>query len=121
MKKEDKGKIIQELSGKFAQFNYFYITDASGMTTQQIELTRVSVPGDPLAFFRRAEASITLCRSRCAPVTQITEGSLRVGNRVRVAGIDASITSMGLFSFSKRGFLIPENPGAKLLLTIMTL
>ncbi len=40
MKKEDKGKIIQELSGKFAQFNYFYITDASGMTVENVNKFR---------------------------------------------------------------------------------
>ncbi len=40
MKKEDKGKIIQELSEKFTQFNYFYITDASGMTVENVNKFR---------------------------------------------------------------------------------
>ena len=40
MKREDKGKIIQELSDKFAQFNYFYITDASGMTVENVNKFR---------------------------------------------------------------------------------
>jgi large subunit ribosomal protein L10 len=40
MKREDKGKIIQELSNKFAQFNYFYITDASGMTVENVNKFR---------------------------------------------------------------------------------
>jgi len=40
MKKEDKGKIIQELSEKFAKFNYFYITDASGMTVENVNKFR---------------------------------------------------------------------------------
>jgi len=35
MKREDKGKIIQDLGDKFAKFNYFYITDASGMTVEE--------------------------------------------------------------------------------------
>ncbi len=40
MKKEDKGIIIQELSDKFAKFNYFYITDASGMTVENVNKFR---------------------------------------------------------------------------------
>lgn len=40
MKREDKGKIIQELSEKFAQFSTFYITDASGMTVEQVNKFR---------------------------------------------------------------------------------
>ena len=40
MKKEDKGIIIQELSNKFAKFNYFYITDASGMTVENVNKFR---------------------------------------------------------------------------------
>ncbi len=40
MKKEDKGKIIDELSKKFAANNYFYITDASGMTVEQVNKFR---------------------------------------------------------------------------------
>jgi large subunit ribosomal protein L10 len=40
MKREDKGKIIQELSDKFAKFDYFYITDASGMTVEEINKFR---------------------------------------------------------------------------------
>jgi large subunit ribosomal protein L10 len=40
MKREDKGKIIQELSQKFAEFNYFYITDASGMTVEDVNKFR---------------------------------------------------------------------------------
>jgi large subunit ribosomal protein L10 len=40
MKREDKGKIIQELSEKFAQFNHFYITDASGMTVENVNKFR---------------------------------------------------------------------------------
>lgn len=40
MKREDKGKIIQELSDKFAKFDYFYITDASGMTVEEVNKFR---------------------------------------------------------------------------------
>lgn len=40
MKREDKGKIIQELSEKFAQFNFFYIADASGMTVEDVNKFR---------------------------------------------------------------------------------
>lgn len=40
MKREDKGKIIQQLSDKFTQFNYFYITDASGMTVEEVNKFR---------------------------------------------------------------------------------
>jgi large subunit ribosomal protein L10 len=40
MKREDKGKIIQELSDKFAKFDYFYITDASGMTVENVNKFR---------------------------------------------------------------------------------
>lgn len=40
MTKEDKATIIDELSGKFAENNHFYITDASGLTVAQINAFR---------------------------------------------------------------------------------
>lgn len=40
MKREDKSKIIEDLSQKFASTNYFYITDASGMTVEQVNKFR---------------------------------------------------------------------------------
>jgi len=40
MTKEEKATIIDELSGKFAQNNHFYITDASGLTVAQINAFR---------------------------------------------------------------------------------
>jgi large subunit ribosomal protein L10 len=40
MTKEEKGKIIDELSQKFANNSYFYITDASGMTVAQVNAFR---------------------------------------------------------------------------------
>jgi len=40
MIKEDKSKIIENLSQKFAEFNNFYITDASGLTVEQINSFR---------------------------------------------------------------------------------
>jgi large subunit ribosomal protein L10 len=36
MTKEEKGQVIAELTERFASSNYFYITDASGMTVEQI-------------------------------------------------------------------------------------
>jgi len=40
MTREEKGKIIEELSQKLAGVNYFYITDASGLTVEQINKFR---------------------------------------------------------------------------------
>src|SRR3954468_22425561 len=40
MTKEDKGHIIEELTQKFAENNFFYITDASGLTVDQINKFR---------------------------------------------------------------------------------
>lgn len=40
MTREDKGKIIEELSQKLADVDYFYITDASGLTVEQINKFR---------------------------------------------------------------------------------
>jgi large subunit ribosomal protein L10 len=40
MTREDKSKIIEELSQKFAAFSNFYITDASGLTVEQINSFR---------------------------------------------------------------------------------
>lgn len=40
MTREDKGKIIEELSQKFADFPNFYITDASGLTVEQVNTFR---------------------------------------------------------------------------------
>jgi large subunit ribosomal protein L10 len=40
MTKEEKGKIIDELSQKFANNQFFYITDASGMTVAQVNAFR---------------------------------------------------------------------------------
>lgn len=40
MTREDKGKIIEELSQKLADVNYFYITDASGLTVEEINKFR---------------------------------------------------------------------------------
>jgi large subunit ribosomal protein L10 len=40
MTREDKGKIIEELSQKLAGVNYFYITDASGLTVEEINKFR---------------------------------------------------------------------------------
>lgn len=40
MKKEEKGRIIDELSQKFSSCAYFYITDASGMTVENVNKFR---------------------------------------------------------------------------------
>jgi large subunit ribosomal protein L10 len=40
MTREEKGAIIAELSEKFAQSPYFYITDASGMSVEQTNALR---------------------------------------------------------------------------------
>lgn len=40
MTREEKGKIIEELSQKLAGANYFYITDASGLTVEQVNKFR---------------------------------------------------------------------------------
>ena len=40
MTKEEKGQIIDVLSGKFSQHKHFYITDASGLTVAQINAYR---------------------------------------------------------------------------------
>lgn len=40
MTKEEKGKIIGELSQKFSENQFFYITDASGMTVAQVNAFR---------------------------------------------------------------------------------
>jgi len=50
MKKEDKGKIIQELSQKFAECNFFYITDASGMTVEDVNKFRKLVYAKGLEY-----------------------------------------------------------------------
>jgi len=36
MKREEKAQIIEELSGKLAKCNFFYITDGTGMTAEQV-------------------------------------------------------------------------------------
>ncbi len=40
MKKEDKNKEIEALGEKFSQYNFFYITDASTMTVEQVNKFR---------------------------------------------------------------------------------
>lgn len=40
MTREEKAQIIEELSNKFSQHNYFYITDASGLSVAQINRFR---------------------------------------------------------------------------------
>lgn len=40
MTREEKGKIIDELTGKFAENSHFYITDASGFTVAQVNAFR---------------------------------------------------------------------------------
>jgi large subunit ribosomal protein L10 len=40
MTREEKAQIIDELSAKFAQHPHFYITDASGLTVEQINAFR---------------------------------------------------------------------------------
>ena len=40
MTREEKGKIIDELSEKFTSFPNFYITDASGLTVEQVNTFR---------------------------------------------------------------------------------
>ncbi len=40
MKKEDKSLIIEQLKEKFAENNFFYITDASGITVEQVNKFR---------------------------------------------------------------------------------
>jgi large subunit ribosomal protein L10 len=40
MTREEKGKIIDELSQKFASFPNFYITDASGLTVEEVNSFR---------------------------------------------------------------------------------
>jgi large subunit ribosomal protein L10 len=40
MTREEKTQIIEELVGKFQTFNYFYITDSTGMTVEQINKFR---------------------------------------------------------------------------------
>ncbi|MBO9700197.1 MAG: 50S ribosomal protein L10 [Sporocytophaga sp.] len=40
MTKEQKAQIIEELSQKFASKNYFYITDASGLSVEQVNKFR---------------------------------------------------------------------------------
>ncbi len=40
MTREEKAQIIEELSGKIAETNNFYITDASGFTVEQINAFR---------------------------------------------------------------------------------
>ena len=76
-------------------------TDSLGRTTQRIELTRVTLPGDPMAFLRKTQASIEICRAKCIPLTRIETG-LRVGNKIRVVGVDALLSSSGPLTFSKR-------------------
>lgn len=40
MTREEKAQIIGELSEKFSQHNHFYVTDASGLTVEQINAFR---------------------------------------------------------------------------------
>lgn len=40
MTREEKSQIIEELSQKFAEHSHFYITDASGLTVQQVNAFR---------------------------------------------------------------------------------
>ena len=40
MTKEEKSVIIEELKGKFNSHNFFYVTDASGMTVEQVNAFR---------------------------------------------------------------------------------
>ncbi|MFN3403712.1 MAG: 50S ribosomal protein L10 [Cytophagaceae bacterium] len=40
MTREEKAQIIEELSSKFKNSNYFYITDASGLTVDQVNKFR---------------------------------------------------------------------------------
>jgi len=40
MKKEDKSLVIEQLKGKFAESNFFYITDASELTVEQVNKFR---------------------------------------------------------------------------------
>src|SRR6478736_10375556 len=40
MTREEKGQIIEELSKEFATYNNFYITDASGLTVEQVNAFR---------------------------------------------------------------------------------
>jgi large subunit ribosomal protein L10 len=40
MTREEKAQIIEELSAKFAENSHFYITDASGLTVQQVNAFR---------------------------------------------------------------------------------
>jgi large subunit ribosomal protein L10 len=40
MTREEKAQIIDELSVKFSQHNHFYVTDASGLTVEQINAFR---------------------------------------------------------------------------------
>jgi large subunit ribosomal protein L10 len=40
MTREEKAEIIEDLSKKFAEHNYFYITDASGLSVEQINKFR---------------------------------------------------------------------------------
>jgi large subunit ribosomal protein L10 len=40
MTREEKAQIIEELSQKFAEHSHFYITDASGLTVQQVNAFR---------------------------------------------------------------------------------
>ena len=36
MTREDKSKVIEDLKEKFAENNFFYVADASGMTVAEI-------------------------------------------------------------------------------------
>lgn len=40
MTKEEKVKVVQELTGKFEENNFFYVTDASGLTVDQVNAFR---------------------------------------------------------------------------------
>jgi len=40
MTREEKVKVVEELSGKFEDNNFFYVTDASGLTVDQINAFR---------------------------------------------------------------------------------
>ena len=40
MTKEEKVKVVQELTGKFEENDFFYVTDASGLTVKQVNAFR---------------------------------------------------------------------------------
>src|SRR6218665_1561365 len=40
MTREEKGKVIDELAGKFSANSHFYLTNASGLTVEQVNALR---------------------------------------------------------------------------------